>query len=190
MKSRNVILICLFSLLNIVSALAQIHSIGLRTSLPSWLLTSPSLGVDVQMGNRLSVGVNGSFAGCKIYGFDEAYRIGSLGVEGRRFFKGEAEFQGFYLGVQGRWIHANLRNKEPYRHGNMYTAGMLGGYTFVNQRHFGVDVNVGIGYKHSKYDNYVWYYPDDIPLYRNQTVENKFGLIQADVTLVYRFNLK
>lgn len=190
MKNRRFIFTCVIALLAIFPVMAQVHSIGIRTSLPAWLLASPSLGVDVQMGKRLSLGVNGSFAGCKIKGFDEAYRVGSLGVEGRRFFKGDGEFQGFYLGLQARWIHFNLRNKEPYRHGNMYTAGLLGGYTFVNTRHFGVDVNVGVGYQHRKYDNYIWYFPDDLPLYRDRTTENKFGLTQADVTLVYRFNLK
>lgn len=201
MNIRIILTGALLALTSITCALsAQVDGLGLRTNLPSWLVLSPSLGADISWNGRYMAVVDGSYGNWDISeSSSNAIRLSSVGVEGRRYFSagnGETwynptggKYRGLYMGIDGRYIRFNTKLSKTNREGNMYTAGLLVGYTFHIRSNWVVDASIGAGYVHREYDRYKWYPPAED--YRGLGLRkiDGLGLTNLSVSLAYRFKL-
>lgn len=201
MNIRIILISALLALTTITRAQSvRVDGVGLRTNLLSWAVLSPSLGVDIAWNNRYMLVADGSYGDWHLSDDDMGVRLSSIGVEARRYFSngskevwynpGGSNYFGLYTGIDARYIRFNANFGEKNREGNMYTAGLLLGYTFHTlNSHWVVDASFGFGYVHREYDKCKWYPPAND--YRSLGLKKMDGpgLTNLNVSLAYRFKL-
>ncbi|NDV60615.1 DUF3575 domain-containing protein [Bacteroides sp. 519] len=197
----NIRIILTSTLLALTCALsAQVDGFGLRTNLLSWAALSPSLGADISWNNRYMLVVDGSYGDWHLDDDKSGIRLSGVGLEARRYFStGSNEvwynpsggiYNGLYAGIDARYIRFNVNFNEKNREGNMYTAGLVLGYTFHTlNSHWVVDASFGLGYVHREYDKCKWYPPaNDYRSLGLRKIDGP-GLTNLNVSLAYRFKL-
>lgn len=202
MNIRIILTSALLVLTSITCALsAQVDGLGLRTNLPAWILLSPSLGADISWNSRYMLVVDGSYGDWNLDQDKEGIRLSSIGVEARRYFSAGADsekkwynpaggrYNGLYAGIDARYLRFNTNLSGKHREGNMYTAGVLAGYTFHTASNWVIDTSIGLGYVHREYDSYKWYPPANDDRGLGLKKKNGLGLTNLSVSLAYRFKL-
>lgn len=179
----------------------QVEGVGVRSNLLSWAFLSPSIGADVSWNGRFMAVVDGSYGDWGVpSGSVYVVRLSSIGAEARRYFSRSGDecwynprggkYFGLYMGIDARYTRFDTRTPSKSYEGNMYTAGVLVGYTFHTlASNWVVDASIGAGYVHREYDSYKWYPPAND--YRGLGLKKKKGpgLTNLSVSLAYRFKL-
>lgn len=183
--------------------------LGLRTNLLTWAAGAPGIGIDLSIGNRWQVGVDGAYGNWDLSEDCEGVRIITAGVQLRRYFRpfgtkhtgrdvnrnGVLEYtsnsRGWFLGVDARYTHYNEQffSSEGGTEGDAITGGLIGGYSFTLDKsgHWGVDALLGAGFVHKEYDKYSWYEPAQMNRITGSNEKNKFGITTAEVSITYKF---
>lgn len=65
----------------------------------------------------------------------------------------------------------------------------MGGYTYRFGANWTVDTSLGLGYRHTAFDRYVWYPPVDQNRYLDKEKKNSFGPTGVSVAIAYTFKL-
>ena len=106
--------------------------------------------------------------------------------EGRWWFgqKQGNPWHGHYLGVFGGFTWYDLENgKEGYQ-GEAEMVGVSYGYMFPIGRRFSLEAGIGVGYMHSKYEEYLPI--DGHYVYQQTNRMNYFGPLKLKFALVWR----
>lgn len=192
MKIRtHIIIIVLMLAINIGKCPAQIHSIDLRSDLPSWILLSPGIGADINWNQRWSAGISGSYAHWHLSGKGHFPRISVAEATIRRYGKGEAAFKGFYLGanIGMQWYDINPKHHKGWNGKNL-AAGVLAGYTLLLPSNWAFDAGLGLGYLYRDYKRFEWYSPANKDRIINSHKGSAFGITHLSIAVIYRFKCK
>lgn len=166
----------------------QVLGVGVRTNVASWALLSPSLGVDVMLPGSFMVTLDGCYGDWGISkSSSSAIRLSSVGLGGRKYF--DLTSRGWFVGVDARFLRFNTLKDKIHREGNMITAGVLGGYTFLLGKNWWLDTSVGAGYINQRYDKAKYYPPAGEDRGLGTRKKNTVGLTNLSIAIVYRFNL-
>ena len=172
--------------------------LSLRSNLLLWAFGSPSLGMDLTLGRRWQVGLDGSYGN---------WSLSTAGLQLRRYFRPFtnrnsashpnrdiyiSSSRGAYLGIDLRYTHFNeqlLTAGTPGREGDLISAGILLGYSFALDPcgRWAIDAALALGYQHQNYDRYTWYAPAAQSRLLGTRTHDRFTLTALDVALVYRF---
>lgn len=177
--------------------------LSLRTNLLLWAFGSPSLGIDLTLGTRYQIGLDGSYGNWPLSHTSHAARLSTAALQLRRYFRpfsrphhGRAGYtspsRGAYLGIDLRYTHFNeqlLSAANPGREGDLLSAGILAGYSFALDPagHWALDAAFALGMQHYKYDRYTWYPPAGQNRLLGTRTGNRFTLTALQAALVYRF---
>lgn len=221
MNRKEIIIAALLLLLAPATAQAQVQScpidrIGVRTNLASWVLASPSLGVDVQWGGRWQATLDGhlSLLSTNRGGGHARYpRLSGFGAEVRRYFGRDLRgvdllglgvlrspllgsddaYRGLYLALDARYTQFDcLPASAVGREGIAYTVGYtlaLPSLWGLNTENWTVDAAIGIGYVYRDLNRYAWYAPARQNRLLGAENGSAFGVTHAELSLVYHFNL-
>lgn len=180
-------------------ASAQIDGFQVRTSIPSWFLLSPSLGVDVTFGQRYLLTVDGSYGKWGLDSDEKGVNVNTVGGDIRRYFSDGTEgsfgnphggaYRGFYLGASCRYVDFDFYLSKKGYNGDFLMAGIKTGYTFRLRGNWSIDTGIGCGYVQRNYVRYSFYKPAQMDRKVADVEKNTFGLTELNVALVYRFNL-
>ena len=137
------------------------QGVSLNTNLLYDATAAPNLGLEVQLGERISVGINGSL---KPWPRWLAWDWDKENPVKWRYFSLEPEFrwyplsvfEGWFLSVKASYIHFNAGKlqlplgvmtelRDSRLQGNWFGGGLTGGYSWQLSRHLRLEVELGVG---------------------------------------------
>lgn len=174
------------------------NQVALKTNLLYDALLSPTLGLEVGMAPKWSLDLSGTFNGWTIN--NKKWKQWMVQPEARYWFC--SRFSGNFLalhGIGGQYNFGNLhfggRNflgtdftqlRNHRLQGWMAGAGIGYGYSWILDRHWNIEAEIGIGWIYTKYDKYecanCGKKVNDEPLDHNY-----YGPTKAAVNLIYVF---
>ena len=146
----------------------------------------PSLEVEYRIADRWTVNLEGDMAWWNNDGKHKCYQVATISPEGRWWFgqKQGSPWHGHYLGVFGGFTWYDLENgKEGYQ-GEAEMVGVSYGYMFPIGRRLSLEAGIGLGYMHSKYEEYLPI--DGHYVYQQTNRMNYFGPLKLKFALVWR----
>lgn len=143
----------------------------------------PSLEVEYRFNENWSAAVEGNMAWWHNDGKHKYYQLATIIPEVRWWFKPQGERRGHYLGLFGGGGWYDLENGGT---GYKGTGGMVGisyGYMFPVGKYFAFEAGAGVGYLHTKYEEY---YPmDGHYAYQQTSRTNFFGPLKLKFAFVW-----
>ena len=119
-------------------------------------LLMPSLEAEYRFNDRWTVNLEGEIAWWKNDGKHKYYQLATISPEVRWWFGQQKNnpWHGHYLGLFGGFSWFDLENKENGYQGEAEIAGLSYGYMFPIARRLSLEAGLGLGYLHSKYEEY------------------------------------
>ncbi len=162
MKYLYCILISLFTLTPMLSQ----GQVAIKTNVPFVLAGTPNLGVEVTLGNKFAINVDGMWMPYLFKKSQSVLRAFQTSADLRyyinpKYYHTNNLFDGFYLGPYAMYANYNVGfNKvDPIEDNSRYvgwglSAGVTIGYKIYLSRRFRLDFNLGVGYAHLQHDVY------------------------------------
>ena len=134
----------------------ELVSVRGETNLLYDALLMPSLEAEYRFNDRWTVNLEGEIAWWKNDGKHKYYQLATISPEVRWWFGQQKNnpWHGHYLGLFGGFSWFDLENKENGYQGEAEIAGLSYGYMFPIARRLSLEAGLGLGYLHSKYEEY------------------------------------
>ena len=168
----------------IVSVEEPLYRFALKTNLIYDIVLMPSLEAEYRINNRWSINLEGEVAWWKIDSKHKYYQLATISPEGRYWFKTKAPWHGHYLGLFGGFSWYDLENGGRGYKGEAEMVGVSYGYMFPVGRYLSFEAGIGMGYMHSKYEEYLPI--DGHYVYQQTNRLNYFGPLKLKFSLVWR----
>lgn len=189
-------LIILFVTMIIALIPARAQDVALKTNLLYDALLTPSVGVEVGLAPKWTVDVSGQINNWDVN--NHLWKQWVIQPEARYWlcqrFSGHF-FGAHALGGQYNFGHVDLpfkflgtdfrELKEYRRQGWMVGAGIAYGYSWILDRHWNFEAEIGIGWIYTRYDTYRC--ADCGKKVKANTPHNYFGPTKAAINFVYTF---
>lgn len=135
-----------------------LYWIGLTPEM-KWKQVLPNLSLEVFMGRRWSLALNGAYTSHLRNGYHlKKYAFSSFGPEFRVWLDGNSLFKGFYGGIYADGGEFDKTPKTPEGTGHTGTyigTGLSIGYVWMFTRWLGMEVGVRGGFRHVACDDYI-----------------------------------
>lgn len=189
-------LIILFVTMIIALIPARAQDVALKTNLLYDALLTPSVGIEVGLAPKWTVDVSGQINNWDVN--NHLWKQWVIQPEARYWlcqrFSGHF-FGAHALGGQYNFGHVDLpfkflgtdfrELKEYRRQGWMVGAGIAYGYSWIIDRHWNFEAEIGIGWIYTRYDTYRC--ADCGKKVKANTPHNYFGPTKAAINFVYTF---
>lgn len=156
--------------------------LSLRANLLRWATLTPDLGLEWRIGDRWSLGVNGSWTSWTWRDKERRYALWEVTPE-VRYYIGKAR-RG-YLGAMFKAGAFNYKFSETGRQGDLLGGGLTGGYILPVGKRLSLDFSLGLGYLNADYEKYRVI--DGVRVRQGSESRNWWGPVHAGITL--RWNL-
>ena len=160
---------------------------AVKTNVLYWATITPNLGMEFGLGKKVSLDISGNY---NPWTFSNNKKLKHWLVQPEiRFWMCE-RFNGHFFGVHGHYAEYNAGGikmfglKDHRYEGNLYGGGISYGYQWIIGKYWNLEVTVGVGYAHLKYDKYE---SETCGRYIGEYKNNYFGPTKAGVTLMYFF---
>lgn len=158
--------------------------LAIKTNLLYDAILMPSLEVEYRINDRWSVNLEGDMAWWKNDGKHKYYQLATISPEGRYWFKTRKPWHGHYIGLFGGFTWYDLENGKRGYKGEAEMAGLSYGYMWPIGKRISLETGVGIGFLHTRYEEY-------LPLeghyvYQQTKQTNYFGPLKLKLALVWR----
>ncbi len=200
MKKQVFLLLALF--LSCSTVWGQPKDVAIHTNLVYDACITPNIGVEMNVGRRITVGANAIYAWWSNESKHKYWRVWGGDVYGRWWFGKKARqgsFSGHHVGVYVGAITYDIKTKEtgtgqiayPF---NYYCGGEYG-YSFRLAKNLKLDCSLGLGYMGGQYKTYeslpVSSFTDDYhKVWKETRRRNWWGPTKAEVSLVYVLDFK
>lgn len=164
MKIKKILIVLGIALTFIPGLKAQ--DVALKTNLLYDAALSPTLGIEVGLAPKWSVDVSGTLNNWPIK--DHRWKQWMVQPEGRYWFC--QRFAGHFLGVHAlggqynfgninfggnNFLGTNLKQLEDHRlQGWFVGAGIAYGYSWILDRHWNLEAEIGLGWVYTRYDKF------------------------------------
>ncbi|WP_455588824.1 DUF3575 domain-containing protein [Bacteroides rodentium] len=159
------------------------YRFALRTNLLRWATLTSDLGIEWRIGRNIGILMNGSWTSWSWSDGDRRYALWKVSPEVRYYIGKEKRG---YLGAMYHLGEFNYKLGNTGRQGDYRGGGITGGYTLDLNRALSLDFHAGVGYTRADYDKYR--VTEGIRVRRGCGTKNYWGVNQAGVTLVWKFN--
>ena len=156
--------------------------LSLRANLLRWATLTPDLGLEWRIGDRWSVGVNGSWTSWSWNDKERRYALWEVTPEVRYYIGKERRG---YLGVMFKAGAFNYKFSETGRQGDLVGGGLTGGYILPVGKRLALDFSLGLGYLNADYEKYKVI--DGVRVRQGSETKDWWGPVHAGITL--RWNL-
>lgn len=194
MKQLFSVLIALFCLVSVVRA----QDVAIKTNLLYGAYTrTPNLGVEVGLGNRLTLDISGGYNWFNLKGKADNNQkaVHWLVQPELRYWLCE-RFNGHFFGVHLLGSQYNISehrlplmfgsDSDKYRYeGWAAGAGLSYGYHLPLAKHWGAEFSAGAGYAYLKYDRY--FCPKCGKEEQSGEVKHYLGPTKAAISIIYTF---
>lgn len=163
-----------------------VQRLAIKTNLLYDAVLMPSLEVEFRLADRWTVQLEGDMAWWKNDGKHKYYQVATISPEGRWWFgqKKDSPWHGHYLGVFGGFTWYDLENGKRGYQGEAEMVGISYGYMFPIGRRLSLEAGIGLGYMHSKYEEYLPI--DGHYVYQQTNRMNYFGPLKLKFALAWR----
>lgn len=175
---------------------AQAQNVALKTNLLYDALLTPDLGIEVKVAPQWTVELTGNLNAWTVN--DRRWKQWSVQPEARYWFC--QAFSGHFLGahlIGGQYNFGNLpldfkllgtdfgKLRSERLQGWMAGAGVAYGYSWILDKHWNLEAEIGIGWIHTRYDSY----PCSVcgTKLESGKSHNYFGPTKAAINLEYVF---
>ena len=170
--------------------------IAIKTNLLYWATVMPdfksytfvpNLELEWFINNRWSLAGEGSFANWR-YRDNRWFGISSWSVEPRWWLNGDGRFRWLYIGAYGQVGDYDVQDNETDWNGNtgkLWGLGLSAGVAIPFSKHFGLEVGIRAGYRHSKVKSYTYEEPDYFLDMKG--TDNHWGVTGIKASIYYRF---
>lgn len=173
------------------------QNVGIKTNLIYDALLSPTLGVEVGLAPKWSLDLSGTVNFWTVN--DKRWKQWMVQPEARYWFcrRFSGSFLGFHaIGGQynfgnlnfggNNFLGTNLKQLENHRlQGWMAGAGVAYGYSWILDKHWNIEAELGVGWIYTRYDRYICWGCGRKD--QNDKVHNYVGPTKAAVNLIYYF---
>lgn len=156
--------------------------LSLRANLLRWATLTPDLGLEWRIGDRWSVGVNGSWTSWSWRDKERRYALWEVAPEVRYYIGKERRG---YLGAMFKAGAFNYKFSETGRQGDLVGGGLTGGYILPVGKRLALDFSLGLGYLNADYEKYRVI--DGVRVRQGSETKDWWGPVHAGITL--RWNL-
>jgi len=162
---------------------------GIRTNALNLVLLIPSLGGEFYIGKQWALMCNGTYRWKVFSGAKNNHNVSTISGELRRFFRNDKSFEGWYMGLYGRYGEYDIKYGDTGRTGYVGGGGFSAGYVF----HFNklkclyAELGAMAGFDHMNYRRYWYYEPTDCNVFDGHRIINRFQLTGLNASLVWRF---
>ena len=163
--------------------------LALKTNLLYDAILMPSLEIEYRFHDRWTVNLEGDMAWWHNDRKHKYYQVATISPEVRWWFgQKENSWHGHYLGLFGGYTWYDLENGKRGYQGEAEMVGLSYGYMFPIGRRLSLEAGIGIGYMHSKYEEYdpVPYMGDTHYVYQKTSRLNYFGPLKLKLALAWR----
>lgn len=176
---------------------SQQKDLAIRTNLLYDGCLTPNVGVEMNVGNRFSVGLNGMYAWWSNESSHKYWRVWGGDIYGRKWLgneSGQEAFSGQHVGIYLGAITYDIKLKSsgtgqiayPFQ----WHGGVEYGYTFSLSRHLRLDCSLGMGYMGGKYKTYESlpvssFYNEYHKVWKETRQRGYWGPTKAEVSIVY-----
>lgn len=172
------------------TTMVKAQKVGLKTNFLYWATTTPNLGVEMALGNKWTLDLNGGYNGWE---FDNNKKFKHFSVLPEvRYWTCEA-FNGHFFGLHGLVSEYNVGNIDlnikpfdklkGYRYeGWAYGVGLTYGYQFVLSKHWNLEASISGGYVHTTYDKFNC---EKCGKKIGEDSKNYFGPTKATISIIY-----
>lgn len=158
----------------------------IKSNLVYDVLLMPSLEIEYRFDKNWSAAIESSIAWWHNDNKHKYYQLATIIPEVRWWFKPLNERHGHYLGVFGGGGWYDLENGGTGYKGTGYMIGISYGYMFPVGKYFAFEAGAGVGYLHTKYQEY---YPiDEHYVYQQTSRTSFFGPLKLKFALVWKIN--
>lgn len=195
MKLLQLITCTLLALLPFNSRNAQAQEalprIALSSNLLSWATLAPNIGVEIYIGKKLSIAVDGSYGMWNYSHTHSSMQTWSVGGEARYWLQTrQYGFRRTYIGLSVRGGEYDHYNCSDGHRGEALLAGLIAGYRFTLPGNWFFDAGLGLGYIHTRYDRYFRNKRFKTYEFNGERTRNVFGLTNLHASVIYRFPTK
>ena len=161
-----------------------LYRLAIKTNLLYDAVGMPSLEAEYRIDDRWSVNLEGEVAWWSKKPRHRYYQIATISPEARYWFKTRQPWHGHYLGVfvGGSWY--NLENGARGYKGDFWMVGLSYGYMFPLGRRLSLETGLGIGFLHTKYEEYLPI--DGHYVYQQTSRTNWLGPVKLKFAFVWR----
>lgn len=167
-----------------------VERLALKTNLLYDAVLMPSLEIEYRISDRWTVQLEGDMAWWKNDSKHKYYQVATISPEGRWWFgqKKDSPWHGHYLGLFGGFTWFDLENGKRGYKGEAEMVGISYGYMFPIGKRLSLEAGLGVGYLHSKYEEYlpVDYMGGTHYVYQQTSSLNYFGPLKLRFSLVWR----
>ena len=156
---------------------------SLRLNLLRWATLTPDLGVEWRINRHIGILVGGSWTSWSRDNKNRRYAFWKVSPE-LRYYIGKQK-RGF-LGAMYHTGEFNYKPGDTGKQGDYQGGGITGGYTLPLNRSLWLDFHAAAGYTRAEYDKYT--VTDGVRVRQGGADKNYWGINQAGVTLVWKFN--
>ncbi len=182
---------------------------GFKTNLIGDAIVVPTLGVEVQIGKKMSLDIQGFLSDYNVFNnFDNNTNVYGFSPELRFWPGGGTMRKGQFIGLHARcaWYTLQWKDGLLYQNGPKdvwegnyhnagnstpaWSAGFTYGYSvgFGRKGHWGLEFLIGIGY--AKYKQNIAQFQDNIWQLVEHQDNHHFGITRAGINLTYRFSTR
>lgn len=156
-----------------------LYRLAIKTNLLYDAVGMPSLEAEYRIDDRWSVNLEGEVAWWSKKPRHRYYQIATISPEARYWFKTRQPWHGHYMGVfvGGSWY--DLENGARGYKGDFWMVGLSYGYMFPLGRRLSLETGLGIGFLHTKYEEYLPI--DGHYVYQQTSRTNWLGPVQAQI---------
>lgn len=161
-----------------------LYRLAIKTNLLYDAVGMPSLEAEYRIDDRWSVNLEGEVAWWSKKPRHRYYQIATISPEARYWFKTRQPWHGHYMGVfvGGSWY--DLENGARGYKGDFWMVGLSYGYMFPLGRRLSLETGLGIGFLHTKYEEYLPI--DGHYVYQQTSRTNWLGPVKLKFALVWR----
>ena len=132
--------------------------IALENNLFMDAMASVNLGVELEVGERATVAIPGSF---NFWDFSESAKFRHIAIQPEIRYWLDRAFDGHFFGFHTHYAFYNVggigpftKLKENRYEGWLAGAGLSWGYNWMFAPRWGLEATVGVGYAYTEYDKY------------------------------------
>ena len=157
-----------------------LSNLSLRANLLRWATLTSDVGLEWRIGNRWSIGVNGSWTSWSWNDKERRYALWEVAPEVRCYL---GEKRAWYLGAMFKAGQFNYKLSGTGRQGDLLGGGLSGGYLLSIGRSLSLDFSLGLGYLDVDYEKYI--VVDGVRVRQGSGTKNWWGPINAGISLVW-----
>lgn len=166
--------------------------LSIKTNIPYWLVLAPNLGVELYIGDRTSLVLDGMFSYWNKKSDDGTNGVNVLefGGEFRYWLNDDKSKPSHFFGVYMQYIDFDIKLSETGHQGTSFGGGISYGYYLPVSGKWAFEFGLGLGVLKNKMDVYKWNSVMENNVWQEHKTTNWIGPTKIKVAVIFKLGNK